>query len=423
MATKYNFSDVFISYAREDTPFVRTIAADLSSRGYEIWVDWEDIPETADWWQEICAGIDAANTFLFVVSPASAISEVCFKEVEHAYSNHKRIVPLLAKSIQDDTVMQKLHQSIRSHNWFNFENEELNFEQKLSNLLKILELNLENTRLHTRYLVRAREWDERRRDRSFLLRGMDAYEAKLWLDANQKNESSPSLSLHHDYIEASLRQKEYDEALQSQQATVRYIDIRTMPAFFISASTIGIYAWLTIPYPDLQARQRIELAFGLSITAGIIMAALILYADELLRLRYPNNRQFRFAASFMYGFVFGSSLTGFLQSMFFGPPLDWLPVFTAGLAIGLGVMFSSTFKLKGWQSFLITAPSIFIGIQLTYASPERLWAGFRPIFYFNSNAEAQWLSIVMAVALAFAMFATPIIKDILSLVRKSQIQA
>jgi hypothetical protein len=423
MATKYNFSDVFISYAREDTPFVRTIAADLSSRGYEIWVDWEDIPETADWWQEICAGIDAANTFLFVVSPASASSEVCFKEVEHAYSNHKRIVPLLAKSIHDESVMQKLHQSIRSHNWFNFENEELEFEQKVANLLKILELNLENTRLHTRYLVRAREWDERGRDRSFLLRGMDAYEAKLWLDANQKNESSPSLNLHHDYIEASLRQKEYDEALQSQQATVRYIDIRTIPAFFITALTIAFYTWLTIPLEEIQGRARMELAFGISMTSAIIMGALVLYADELLRLRYPNNRLFRFAASFIYSFAFGSSLSGFLQSMFFRPPLDWLPLFTSGLGIAVGITLSSTFKLKGWQSFLIAAPSIFIGIQLTYASPEKLWEGFRPIFYFNSNAEAQWLSIVMAMALAFAMFASPIIKDILSVVRKSQKQA
>jgi hypothetical protein len=414
MATKYNFSDVFLSYSRKNTPFVRSIASHISSKGYEIWVDWDDIPETADWWAEICAGIDAANTFLFVVSPASALSEVCFKEVDYAHTNHKRIVPLLAEPITDEALVAKLHPIIRSHNWFQFEAEEGEFEHKIDNLLKILQLDLENLRLHTRYLVRAREWDERGRDRSFLLRGMDAYEAKLWMDAN-RDQSPATLDLHRDYIEASLRQSEYDDRLQSQQATIRYIDIRTLPAFFITALTIAFYTWSTIPIPNLEGRERIELAFGMSMTSGVIMAALVLYADELLRLRYPNNPLFRFTASLVYGFVLGSSLSGFLQSLFFRPPLDWLPIFTSGLGIGLGIMFSSALKLKGWQSFLITAVCIYAGIQLTYASPERQWLGWTPIYYFNSNAEAQGFSIFMAVGLAFAMFAAPLIRDILRL--------
>lgn len=424
MASKYNFSDVFISYSRKNTPFVRKIASNLSSKGYEIWVDWEDIPETADWWAEICAGIDSASTFLFVVSPTSATSEVCFKEVDYAHQNHKRIVPLLAEPITDDDIMAKLHSSIRTHNWFNFESEEHEFEQKVDNLLKILETDLDNLRLHTRYLVRAREWDERGRDKSFLLRGMDAYEAKLWMDSN-RDKSPATLDLHRDYIDASLRQSEQDDSLQSQQRTIRYIDIRTFPTFFITILTIMSYTWLTIPVPELQGFDRIELAFGVSFTSGFLLAALVLYADELLRLRYSDNQKLRLAAGIVYGFAFGCSLSGFLQCMFFGPRLDMATVFTNGIAIGLGIVLSSTFKLKGWQSFLITSFSIFVGIQLTFASPERQWLedSLIPVYYFNSNAEAQWLSVLMAFGLAFAMFAAPLIRDILSLVSKIQKQA
>jgi hypothetical protein len=417
MATKYNFSDVFISYARETTPFVRKIAAEFSSRGYEIWVDWEDIPETAEWWEEICAGIDAATTFLFVVSPASALSEVCFKEVDHAHQNHKRIVPLLAEAITDDSLVEKLHPSIRSHNWLNFAADESNYDDKLNHLLKTLELDLESLRLQTRYLVRAREWDERGRDKSFLLRGMDAYEAKLWLDAKA---DKTGLVLHKDYIEESMLQNERDESVQSQQRTIRYIDVRTLPAFFLSCLTIWFYAARSIPAPGLQERDRLELAFGMSMTAGLIIAAMSLYADELLRLRYAENRLMRMAFAFVYSFLFGASFSGFLQSMFFATRLDWLPVFTSGSALGIGIFLSATFKLRGWLAFLISALCIYGGIQLTYASPERPWISWISIYYFNSNAEAQWLSIVIALGLAFAQFAAPLISDILELKRKLQ---
>jgi CRP-like cAMP-binding protein len=68
---------VFISYSRRDKPFVLKLNEALSEYGIDTWVDWENIPLTADWWNEIQLGIENADAFAFVISPDSLTSEVC----------------------------------------------------------------------------------------------------------------------------------------------------------------------------------------------------------------------------------------------------------------------------------------------------------------------------------------------------------
>ena len=78
-------ADVFISYSRVDQSFVKVLNQALNQSQYDAWVDWEDIPLTADWWKEIQAGIDAANTFIFVISPDSVLSKVCRQEIDYGH--------------------------------------------------------------------------------------------------------------------------------------------------------------------------------------------------------------------------------------------------------------------------------------------------------------------------------------------------
>ncbi len=66
--------EVFISYSRKDTDFVRRLDEALKSRGREAWVDWEDIRPTEEWMQAIYAAIDGADTFIFVL-PQSAVAK------------------------------------------------------------------------------------------------------------------------------------------------------------------------------------------------------------------------------------------------------------------------------------------------------------------------------------------------------------
>ena len=83
-------SEAFISYSRKDKAFVKKLHEAFSQENRDIWVDWEDIPLTADWRQEIYQGIDEANNFIFVISPDSVVSQVCSEELERAIKDNKR---------------------------------------------------------------------------------------------------------------------------------------------------------------------------------------------------------------------------------------------------------------------------------------------------------------------------------------------
>ncbi|WNZ45770.1 toll/interleukin-1 receptor domain-containing protein [Leptolyngbya boryana CZ1] len=88
-------TDVFISYSRKDKLFVERLHNALKDQGRETWVDWQDIPLTADWWQEIERGIEGTATFVFILSPDSIASEVCTREINHAVKHNKRLVPIV----------------------------------------------------------------------------------------------------------------------------------------------------------------------------------------------------------------------------------------------------------------------------------------------------------------------------------------
>ena len=89
--------DIFISYSREDSAFGKKLHQSLSQSGLKPWIDWMDIPPSSDWWQEIQRGIEAAATFIFIISPDSIASPVCHLEIAHARSqNHLEPIPAAA---------------------------------------------------------------------------------------------------------------------------------------------------------------------------------------------------------------------------------------------------------------------------------------------------------------------------------------
>src|SRR5262249_42161023 len=156
------------------------------------WIDWSDIPPTSDWWNEIKAGIEQADNFVFVISPNSIASPICQMEINHALSCGKRLVPVVfietdEKSAFASLASRNLDESTRTllagrdplvlardnwqalarHNWLFF-NDEQNFSETFQRLLNALDTNLDYVRNHTRLLVRAKEWDSKNRNPSFL---------------------------------------------------------------------------------------------------------------------------------------------------------------------------------------------------------------------------------------------------------------
>ena len=57
-------AEVFISYSRMDKDFVRRLQDALAAQKREAWVDWKDIPLTAEWQWEIFTNIDAHEQLL-----------------------------------------------------------------------------------------------------------------------------------------------------------------------------------------------------------------------------------------------------------------------------------------------------------------------------------------------------------------------
>ncbi|MBL8165773.1 MAG: TIR domain-containing protein [Anaerolineae bacterium] len=194
-------ADVFISYAREDTEFVRRISDGLVQNQRDTWVDWEDIPLTADWLEEAYAGIEGADAFVFIISPASIKSGPCMLELEHALENNKRLIPILRREVTDPDEFKLMHPSLSAHNWVKCREVD-DYDQAFQSLLTALDTDLDYIKAHTRYVVRSAEWEDKGRDPSLLLRGTDLREAESWLKESAEKQPSAN-ELQRDFIMSS----------------------------------------------------------------------------------------------------------------------------------------------------------------------------------------------------------------------------
>lgn len=195
-------ADVFISYAREDIDFVRGLHDALRSDDREIWVDWEGIPPSAEWMREVRAAIEAAPSFLFVISPDSVTSRVCGEEIDHAALHSKRIIALVRREPEDDRGKPlPVHDAVGRVNWI-FGREADPFDDAVRQVVESLDTDLEHVRTHARLTVRAVEWTSNDHEAGYLIRGRDLADARRWLEESEGKEPEPS-PLHRKYVTAS----------------------------------------------------------------------------------------------------------------------------------------------------------------------------------------------------------------------------
>jgi WD40 repeat protein len=240
---------IFISYAREDQGFVRKLNTALTTHGHETWIDWKDIPVTAEWWSEIEAGIEGADACLFVLSPDSVASDVCERELRHAMQHNKRLIPLLHREV-DAAVAPP---ALAALNWILFRAQD-NFDAALHALLQAIETDLDWVHAHTRLVTRAAEWERNDRNRSYLLRGSDLDAAEAWLARGAEQEPLPT-ALQTQYIVASRQ-----DATKRQRMT---IGATTMA--LVVVTIIAIIAYML--YLIADERSRINLARRLATEA------------------------------------------------------------------------------------------------------------------------------------------------------------
>ena len=196
MTEQISKRSVFISYSRKDTEFVRKLNDSLDSSEIEAWVDWEGIPPSSDWMDEITRAIEGGDAFLFVISPDSLASKVCMEELELGIKYNKKLIPILHRDPNKGTVM---HDKLSSHNWVYMRKQD-NYDDGISKVLESINIDLDWVRQHTRLLQRATEWDSKKRNNSFLLQGADLEEAERWMTEAAAKENREVVPLQAEYI-------------------------------------------------------------------------------------------------------------------------------------------------------------------------------------------------------------------------------
>lgn len=219
--------DAFISYSRKNIAFARLLIQALEENEIQAWIDWQDIPPSADWLAEVYQAIEGSDTFIFIISEHSVISEVCGLEIAHAIKNNKRLIPIVVNEVETSKVPAPLD----SLQWIFFKQQD-QFSTAIQDLLQAIQIDQDWVKKHTRLQNRALEWDRRQRSYPPLLRGQDLSQAEAWISQASGKDPSPT-SLQTEFIFASRKQAN----------RLQRIGIGGAATSIIVAMALGIWAW------------------------------------------------------------------------------------------------------------------------------------------------------------------------------------
>jgi len=90
---------IFVSYSHEDTEIAFPGVQWLRDQGFNIWYD-EGISPGASWREEIAESILGCDLFIIIISPRSAHSDNCLKEVNYALEQGRPILAIHIESTQ-----------------------------------------------------------------------------------------------------------------------------------------------------------------------------------------------------------------------------------------------------------------------------------------------------------------------------------
>ena len=191
-------ADAFISYARTDQDFARSLHSALVAAGHSLWVDWESIHPSSDWFAEIEQGIAGSDAVIFIVTRVSAQSKECEAELRYAERAGIRIIPVLRERIEAD----RLPAGVAAFQWVEFL-DDAQFDESVGTLRRALETDLAWVKDNTRLRLRALEWDREGRPRGKLLNRAELREAEAWSSRSGEQEDRRPSPLIYDYLAAS----------------------------------------------------------------------------------------------------------------------------------------------------------------------------------------------------------------------------
>ncbi|HEX2621066.1 MAG TPA: toll/interleukin-1 receptor domain-containing protein [Phototrophicaceae bacterium] len=91
---------VFIGYSRSDELFAIDLAADLRTKGVDVWMDMIDVSydEDGDWGTEIMNALSRSGLMLLVVSEEALKDRELQRERDHFVQNGKIVLPVMYES-------------------------------------------------------------------------------------------------------------------------------------------------------------------------------------------------------------------------------------------------------------------------------------------------------------------------------------
>ncbi len=309
-------SDVFISYSRKNSDFAHKLDAALTAAKRDVWIDWQDIARGEDWWHSIQVGVDSADTTLIIVTENWLVSEVCQRELAYVRQQNKRVFPIIREKVEGDLAIrvkgtwvdQAWEQQardnwkyIRSVNWIYFDDDTA-FDNSLKDLLTALDTDQVYVKSHTRYLVRALEWQQSHLNPSFLLEGDQLEAAHEWLTSSVGKHPEPH-PVHHDYITASsvaeaartARDKAREQLIRSSRraaiglgagVVIAIIAAVVIGQQFIAARAEVTRAGATLQQVNLQVtdaiNQQVTAAAKVQIAENLVATATIEQGNAVL---------------------------------------------------------------------------------------------------------------------------------------------
>jgi WD40 repeat protein len=240
-------ADAFISYAREDQDFARRLHAALVAAGHSLWVDWESIHPSSDWFEEIAEGVDQSDAVIFVVTRNSVQSKECRAEVEHARRAEIRLVPVLREPVQPG----RIPGGAAAFQWVEFL-DDASFDESVLALRRALETDLDWVKDHTRLRLRALEWDREGRPTGKLLNRPELREAEEWVRRSGEDEERRPSPLVYDYLAASGR---------NRRRRQRWFTGAVSVALVVAA---GLAVWALVERGTAREQERLAVSRELS---------------------------------------------------------------------------------------------------------------------------------------------------------------
>ena len=192
-------SDAFISYSHLDREFAVRLRDALRDAGKRPWLDETEISGGTRWSEALERAIQRADAFVFVLSPDSAGSPECRRELEYALELNKRILPARIAETPAEALPPRLaeYQFIPSRGLFGGD-----FAGSTQRLITEIETDREWVREHTDWSEKASEWSAHDRNRSYLLSGAELRSAERWRSSAAGKRPGVS-TLQSEFIDAS----------------------------------------------------------------------------------------------------------------------------------------------------------------------------------------------------------------------------